>query len=351
MGLMSNKKMLPLIILFVLWEHSDAGHHLSTDELVQKVLCVYQPKDACTYDSNKRLIVSYLNDLIIFFKQMTEYGYMDEKIEIEAISGKGSKGNIREYYVKKRPLDDVEIRMLIDSILFAPGMDDDKARGLIDKVLAFTSKHFVNVHRYVRIGDVVKKTDNKEVFDTIGILDEAIESRKRADFDYRGNRCTGVSPYFLVVYGGRYYCIARCEGGSKLTHFRLDRISDCVLTDEDTYDIRLLDEVGPDGEFRLDEYLKRHPRMSLDIVVTVVLDVREDFIDTVRQEFQVDVEYPRFMNPYDNAVRRVKVTSCKGALSNWLINVPELAWVEKGDKSGVVDEMRMKARRVLEVYG
>ncbi len=113
----------------------------------------------------------------------------------------------------------------------------------------------------------------------------------------------------------------------------------------------MLDEVGQDGEFRLDEYLKRHPRMSLDVVVSVVLDVREDFIDTVKQEFQVDVEYPRYMNPYDNAVRRVKVTSCKGALSNWLINVPELAWVEKGDKSGVADEMRMKARRVLEVYG
>ena len=351
MGMMSNKKMLPLIILFVLWEHSDADHHLSTDELVQKVLCVYQPKDACTYDSNKRLIVSYLNDLISFFKQMTEYGYMDGEIDIGSSTVKGVKGNIREYYVKKRPFDDVEIRMLIDSILFAPGMNDNKARELIDTLLTLTSKHFVNVHRYVRIGDVVKKTDNKEVFDTIGVLDEAIERRKRVDFAYRGNRCTGVSPYFLVVYGGRYYCIARCEGGNKLTHFRLDRISDCVLTDIAAYDMRLLDEVGPDGEFRLDEYLKRHPRMSLDVVVTVALDVREDFIDTVKQEFQVDVEYPRYMNMYEDGVKRVKVTSCKSALTNWLINVPELAWVEKGDKSGVVDEMRMKARRVLKVYG
>lgn len=105
------------------------------------------------------------------------------------------------------------------------------------------------------------------------------------------------------------------------------------------------------GEFRLDEYLKRHPRMSFDVVVTVALNVQEDFIDTMKQEFQDDVEYPRYMNMYEDGVRRVKVTSCKSALTNWFINVPELAWVEKGDKSGVVDEMKMKARKMLEVYG
>ena len=103
------------------------------------MLCVYQPKDACTYDSNKRLIVSYLNDLISFFKQMTEYGYMDGEIDIGSSTVKGVKGNIREYYVKKRPFDDVEIRMLIDSILFAPGMNDNKARELIDTLLTLTS--------------------------------------------------------------------------------------------------------------------------------------------------------------------------------------------------------------------
>ncbi len=91
--------------------------------------------------------------------------------------------------------------------------------------------------------------------------------------------------------------------------------------------------------------------MSFDVVVTVPLNVQEDFIDTMKQEFQDDVEYPRYMNMYEDGVRRVKVTSCKSALTNWFINVPELAWVEKGDKSGVVDEMRMKARKMLEVYG
>ncbi|MBR6223854.1 MAG: hypothetical protein IKQ71_10515 [Lachnospiraceae bacterium] len=56
--------------------------------------------------------------------------------------------------------------------------------------------------------------------------------------------------------------------------------------------------------------------MTFDVVVTFVLGVREDFIDTVRQEFQNDAEYPRCMNQYEDGVRRVKITSCKGDLTN-----------------------------------
>ncbi len=50
-------------------------------------------------------------------------------------------------------------------------------------------------------------------------------------------------------------------------------------------------------------------------------------------------------------ITRVKITSCKGALANWLINVLTLAWVEKGDKSGVTEALVERAKRVLEVYG
>lgn len=182
MGLISDKKMLPLIILLVLWQNSDDSHHLPSDEVVEKVLEIYQPKESCTYNSNKRLIMSYLSDLIAFFEQMKKYGFLDCDVEISRESIKGEKGNNHEYYVSERPLNDVEIRMLIDAILFAPGMDDARAKGLIEKVVSFTSKHFVNVHRYIRIGNIVKKTDNTEVVKNIGVLGEAIEKRKRVSF-------------------------------------------------------------------------------------------------------------------------------------------------------------------------
>ena len=60
-------------------------------------------------------------------------------------------------------------------------------------------------------------------------------------------------------------------------------------------------------------------------MVTVKLNVRDDFIDTVRDEFKIDAEYPRSKSECNFGITRVKVTSCKGALANWLINVPTLA--------------------------
>ncbi len=316
MGLISDKKMLPLIILFVLWKNSDEDHHLPTDELVTKVLEIYQPKESCSYESNKRLIVSYLRAMLLFFDEMKEYGYMKSNIAVEQESVKGVRGNNREYFIKNRPLKDVEVRILIDAILFSPGMDDDRARSLIDKVILLVSRFFVNVHRYIHIGNIVQKTDNKEVVSTISVMGNAIECGKRVSFDYRGESCERVSPYYLVVYNGRYYCIANAGEENKLRHYRLDRVSNCVAVDESSCDIRMLDEVGSDGRFHLDEYMKKHPRMNRDVVVTVSLIVRDEFLDTVRQEFQVDSEYTGFEARHE-----------------------------------VVEEMRERALRVMKVYG
>ncbi len=134
MGLISDKKMLPLIILAVLWKHSDDRHYLTTKELVNRVLGIYQPKEECAYESNKRLIQSYLYYLMAFLEQMQEYGYISLPLRIACIPVAGLKGNNHAYFLEKRPFDDVEVRLLVDSIFFAPGMDDQKARAITGKI-------------------------------------------------------------------------------------------------------------------------------------------------------------------------------------------------------------------------
>ncbi len=346
MGLISDKKMLPLIILAVLWKHSDERHYLTTKELVNRVLGIYQPKEECAYESNKRLIQSYLYDLMAFLEQMQEYGYISLPLRIACIPVAGLKGNNHAYFLEKRPFDDVEVRLLVDSIFFAPGMDDQKARAITGKIAQLASKHFINVHRYVHIGNVVRKTDNSEVITSIRVIGESIEAGRKVSFTYKSVANVVVSPYYLVVYGGRYYCLAYVEDKDTMWHYRVDKISECKELQERAIDINELYE-----RFRLDSYMKMHPRMTNDDVVTVTLNVRDDFIDTVRDEFEIDAEYPSSKSECNLGITRVKVTSCKGALANWLINVPTLAWVEKGDKSGVTEALVERAKRVLEVYG
>ncbi len=133
-------------------------------------------------------------------------------------------------------------------------------------------------------------------------------------------------------------------------------MSEAYAVDEIRRDIDSLNDSDVKDGFRLDYYMKTHPRMTKDTVVKVMLDVKDSFMDVVRQEFYVDRVYRGIRalaacgKPCDGYTR-LKVTSCRKALSNWLKNVPELARLVEGDQSGVREEMIRRAREVLKVYG
>ncbi len=133
-------------------------------------------------------------------------------------------------------------------------------------------------------------------------------------------------------------------------------MSEAYAVDEIRRDIDSLNDSDVKDGFRLDYYMKTHPRMTKDTVVTVMLDVKDSFMDVVRQEFYVDRVYKGIRSlaacgKSCDGYTRLKVTSCRKALSNWLINVPELARLVEGDKSGVREEVVRRAREVLKVYG
>lgn len=350
MGLISNKRMLPLMILMVLWKYSDEDRYISSDKIVEKVLEMYQPNDDNHELSNKRLILDYLKDLQEFLFEMHEYGYFDIDMHIDCKSTKTEyeAGNAKGYCIKNRPFSDVEIKILCDSILFSPGMTDDQAKKLIRKIGLLSSDEFNNVYKYVHVSNIVQKTDNTEVVNNIERIGDAISKGSKVSFTYK-NEDIKISPYYLVVYGGRYYCIGNNDKENFLRHYRLDRITSVYTLNEKNKDIYTLPEIKDIKVFRIDDYIKLHPRMSMDTVVTITLNVRENFLDRVKQEFLIYTEYPDFMCK-EKGVRRIKVTSCKDALSNWLINVPHLAWVDQDDSSGVVEEMIERAHRIIEVY-
>lgn len=349
MGMISNKRMLPLIILAVLWVYADEEHPISSDELVEKVLEIYQPKGTTVSMSTKRLIKSYLKEIRFFLEDLKEYGIISSPLMIaeKTLGGEG-RGYRKGYYIENRVLDDVEIRMLCDAILFSPGMTDAAAKELIEKLISLSSRYFLNVHRYIQINNIILKTHNEEVFRHIGILGEAIENKEMVTFIYKKERKIKVSPYYLVVYNGRYYCIGNETDTEILWHYRLDRISDSQSLGEDARQMHTLE--GVEKGFSLDSYLKCHPRMTVDVVVKVVLIVRREFVDIVKQEFYVEHEYPDFTVEAES-IRRVRVVACKQALCNWLINVPHLAWVERGDSSGVSEDLVVRAEKIREVYG
>lgn len=349
MGLISDKKMLPTIIFEILWKYTDEDHYLSQDELVNKVLEVYQPKESTSDESNKRLIVSDLNSLSDYLLDIQKYGYSSSGMLIETVSLKDRfvSGNIKGYHLINRPFNDVDIRMLCDSVLFSPGMTDEHAREMNSKIVMLASENFKNVYQYIHTCNLVQKTENPDVIENIEVIGKAIEKKRRVVFVYRGKE-VNYNPYYLVVYSGRYYCIGNHESYDYLSHYRLDRMKSCKFVDEKVRDIASISDGMYQGKFSIENYIRMHPRMSVDKVVSITLNVREQFLDTVKQEFMVCQDYPQFM--CEEGIKKIRITSCKAALCNWLINVPDLAWVDYDDASGVIEELVRRASQVLTAY-
>ena len=55
------------------------------------------------------------------------------------------------------------------------------------------------------------------------VLGESIELGRKVSFTYKSVANVVVSPYYLVIYGGRYYCLAYVEDKDMMWHYRVDK--------------------------------------------------------------------------------------------------------------------------------
>ena len=110
-----NKKMLNMLILEILKEYSDQEHRLTQQEIIRLLKSNYDM--VCDRRSVKNNVVC-----------LRELGY-----EISMEDG---------YYLLEREFDDVELRMLIDSVLFAKFLTQKQAKTLIEKLKSIGNKYF-----------------------------------------------------------------------------------------------------------------------------------------------------------------------------------------------------------------
>lgn len=144
-------------------------------------------------------------------------------------------------FLDQREFEDSELRMLIDGVLCSKYIAPKYSKTLIDKLCDLSTKYFrAHVKNIVTINDW-GKTDNKELFYNIEIIDEAIELRKQIRFTYNKygadkklhhTSSHRVSPYQLVLHNQRYYLMALNERWGNMAFYRMDHITDMDITEE-----------------------------------------------------------------------------------------------------------------------
>jgi hypothetical protein len=110
-----NKKMLNMLILDILREYSDENHKLTQQEIIRLLKSNYDME--CDRRSVKNNILC-----------LKEMGY-----DISMESG---------YYLVQREFEDVELRMLIDSVLFSKQLTQKQAKELIQKLCKQGNRYF-----------------------------------------------------------------------------------------------------------------------------------------------------------------------------------------------------------------
>ena len=272
-----NKKNLNLIILKILWEHTDAEHPLMQQEIVKLVKCEYG------LEIDRRSVKNNVEALQEMFEG-TSY-------EISMEGG---------YRLCVRAFDDSELRMLIDSVLFSKMLSDHQAKSLVGKLKNLSSKHFSAKVQHICNLPELQHSDNKQLLYTVDMLNDAISLRKKVSFVYndygtdfklhpkRNSKYT-VNPYQMVANNGRYYLIGNYDKYDDVSHYRIDKITEIEILDDTAKDTSCISELknGLNLPKHMAEHIYLFSGPSVNIKLSVDKSIMTELVDWFGKDFRV----------------------------------------------------------------
>lgn len=254
-----------------------------------------------------------------------------------------------------------ELRLIIDSIFFSPHIPKDQRKELIKNLKKLTSKNFKSHLGRVKFLER-NEPFNTQLFETIKILDQAIKERKKVAFYYeyyvienskphlkkrlnnKGKpRRYIINPYELVARNGRYYLVCNFDYFNDLSNYRVDRIIDIEILDENRKELK---EISKSRNLDLEKYMREHIYMfggkTINVRMKFTPQILGEFIDWFGTEdivFREDSE--------GNILASVSVN--KEAMKKWALQYAKHVTVYHPEE--LVKEIQEDLRQVIKNYG
>lgn len=336
----TSKKMIPLCILDILRKHTDEDHTLDQKDIIELLRKEYG------LEVERKAIRSNIVKLI----------EMDFPISYKETEREGN--TIWSDYWLERDFTDSELRLMIDGILFSNHIPHKQRMKLVEKIEGLSSEFFKSHVRHIATlpdaGD-----SNKQIFNNIAVLDEAIEKKRKVSFQYLDMdtdkkmlpkkeksgeiRTYVVSPYQMAAKDGKYYLICNRDQYDAISNYRIDRISDIKVTDERIRPFKeLMNANGQD--LNLGEYMREHIYMYSGGETRVRFRIVRRMVTDVVDIFGKDV---RFEDVTDDYVT-VSATVTEKAMIQFAQNyAPDVVILEP---QRMVDEMKDWIKKVRKVY-
>ncbi|MCI5603983.1 MAG: WYL domain-containing protein [Clostridiales bacterium] len=322
---LGSKKMLTMGILQVLKDHTDYDHRLTQQEIID--LLDREHGMVCDRKSIKSNIISLI-----------EWGY-----EIE---------NDKGWYLAERDFEEVELRMLIDSVLYAKGIPAHQAMILIEKLKGLGSKHFEDKMNHTHSVKALYHTGNKQAFTNIEIIEEAIHKNKQIEFVYntygtdkkmhpRREKKYIVSPYRVII-SNKPYMICNTNNHDDLSNYRIDRMTEVKIIGEKS---RSINEIkGMKYGFDIPKHMSEHVYMFADNVSRVKFKVKKSIMGEVVDWFGLD--FVVRSETEEEAV--IQVNSSEQAMVFWAMQYGE--YVEVLEPENIRDRIKENIREMAEKY-
>lgn len=275
------KKLVILYILDILQKYTDEEHRLSQKEIQDILKREYEMTvDRKTVKRNLLNLIEYESN--IEYREVSRKDIFRKK---DSVSYKGTSDfadkEISEddllwtdFYLKQKFTNE-ELRLLIDSMLFSKHIPYSQAKELIKKLESLSNIYFKSCSQYI-YPLPVERTDNKQVFYNIAILDDAIRKKKKVLFEYAEyhtdkkmhlkKREDGsvreyiITPYQMAVQEGKYYLICNYDKYDDISNYRVDRIRNIQILEEKGKPFETLKWSGHQP-MNLNEYMKEHVYM------------------------------------------------------------------------------------------
>lgn len=353
-----NRNMI-IDILAVLEKYSD-----QENALTQRKISYHLEKDFKYQNLKVKRRSTVRRNIIKIIKHFEDEGNkLNGRQKVTMGVKENSESSQRTYsqFMYHHDFSQAELRLLIDSIFFSPHITKDQRKKLIDKLKKLTSENFNSHLDRVLLLDKIKPF-NQEIFKTIKILDEAIRQEKKVSFYYetygfkngkpilqkrlndKGEaRRYIINPYELVINNGRYYLVCNFDYFDDLSNYRVDRIIDIKILDENR---KKLEEITKSRGLDLEKYIREHIYMfggkSMNVRMKFKPRILSEFIDWFGTEDVV------FREDSEGDISASVVVN-KEAVKKWALQYANYVTIYHPES--LVKEMQEELKQIMENYG
>ena len=215
---LQSKNLVPLRIMQILAEFSDAEHLLTQSDIVNK-----------------------LNDYFIAVDRKT----VQRQLTNLQIAGFDIVTTPKGCYLNERDFDNSELKLLMDYVSVDLEIPEVYANALVNRLAKLGGKYFAERAKRQLVSPTGERSDNKDFFYNIDIISEAIAAKRGIIFRYTPSkdenivsiRKATVAPQMFAFRDG-FYCVIGIVGRRTCRCYRIRNIYDLQLAPPSAINVR-----------------------------------------------------------------------------------------------------------------